>query len=176
MNNKYKTVLKLLPLIFILYLLKEVACLFVVAIPNMDSPPWGKEAVKLTEHLNRTQKTYFFENKKFATIKEISEDVFPNSFDNHKYSIEITENAVFSNSMQNDARKDLYIRKNLPVLAAIFGWGHEPTYTVAGAVFYEFSKYEEITCISDTPGWQQLNKPYLQDGEAVCGKGTTKYK
>ncbi|VEP16009.1 hypothetical protein H1P_3970004 [Hyella patelloides LEGE 07179] len=177
MNSKYKIALKLLPAIFILYLLKEVACLFVGAMPVMDPPPSGKEAVQLTKRLNLMQISYHSIDSKFVTLEDAMEYLHPSNFDNHKYSIEIQENAVFSNSMQNDARKDPYIRKNLPVLAAIFGWGHEPTYTVAGAVFYLSSDgYKEIICIGNTSGWQQLNKPYLQDNEPVCGEGTTKYK
>lgn len=54
-------------------------------------------------------------------------------------------------------------------------------YTVVGAVFAKKTErndysFKDIICISETPGWQQLNKPYLQNGEPVCGEGTTKYE
>ena len=177
MNKKLKPAIIFISILSVVYLLKEFVCLFFAALPGMDQAPVGKEAVWLSESLNRIQMAYFVENQKFATAEDVIQDYTPKFFENHKYSIEVIENSVFSNSMKNNARKDMYIRKHSPVLSKIFGWGNTPTYTVAAGVFYPSAKqdFKDIICISDTPGWQEINKPFLKDGEPVCAEGITKF-
>ena len=79
----------------------------------------------------------------------------------------VTAEDLFSDGLELDLTNYKYSVENLN--------------NVVGAVFIVVSdrkedlKSKNILCISETPGWQQLNKPYLQDGEAVCGEGTRKY-
>lgn len=177
MNSKSKKIIIVISILSSLYFLKEL--LYFAAFPRTERLPIGKEAVWLSNSLNQTQMSYFLENQNFTTVvNDLSEENLLNYSETHKYSIEVIENSAFNHSIINTARGDLFFRKHSPVLSRVFGWGNSPTYTVAGAVFYIRSEEElkDIVCMSNSPGWQQLDKPYLKNNEPFCGADTTQYR
>ena len=123
--------------------------------------------------LNRAQQAYYLENKIFAnTIKKLELD-----FQTRKYLIRTTDRAAFH---QVESSITLFpgLKNGTPLFYTIFYSKQPLTYTVASAIFImdnnesKETKWKTIICISDTPGWQELNEPFLQDGEPVCGQGT----
>ena len=95
----------------------------------------------------------------------------------HQYSTEITENAAFNQVFEAVSEIDSCRKKAAPLLWSIFPQNKQPRYTSTGAVFFASQEGDnkDIICKSKIPGWQKLNKPYLQDNEPVCGEGTTKF-
>jgi hypothetical protein len=96
---------------------------------------------------------------------------------------ETTKNASFAQVKTTTINLDADCYKKAPLFYYIFYKNfmvQKPVkYTLSSAIFFvEQNKnlYETIICESNTSGWQQLNKPYLKDGEPVCGEGTTKYE
>lgn len=121
MNSKSKKAIIIISIIASLYLLKELLCF--AAFPRINRLPRGKEAVWLSKILNQTQMYYFIENEKFATDDDLSQENLLTYTENHKYLIEIKENAAFSQSIINHARGNLFFFKAFTSFIKNFGLG-----------------------------------------------------
>ena len=174
MNSKWKSAIAFLFIIGAFsYVSKEILFALFCGF-STDAPPPGSQIAML---FNRVQKVYWFENHRFGTEEDLIKEIPPLVFENHKYSIATIDNAAFHQSFVTISNADLCRKKESPLLLAIFNIDNNPNYTFSSAIFaLSKSDFKEIVCKSTLPGWQRVNKPFLQDGEPVCGEGTTKYR
>lgn len=135
---------------------------------------------RLVTRLNRTQSLYHFFEPEIDShsrfIKQELSDI--TGLKNYRYSTEITENSAFSQVFAIASEKDLCARNFAPLLSFLLGKDRKQKYALIGAVFFSQPGIEadkDIICQSQTPGWQQLNKPYLKDGKPLCGQGTQEF-
>ena len=129
-----------------------------------------KPGSQIAAGLSRFQEISMLTEQKFATLDEIIEAGFGFSL-NSKYSLEIADNAAFSQGYVAITYSDICHRKKAPLLSAIFGRKNTPTYTYVSAIFAmpdHQQKMNKILCVGNTPGWQKLPRPYLKNGKPIC--------
>lgn len=161
-----------------LYIAKEL--LLIVSCELSYNIGTHLNAYRLVRELNKIPRSYYSEKRitsyDFFVTKYLSD--FPRLQD-YKYSTEIAKNAIFNQAFETVSRRDICVKKVAPLLSVFLKKEKSPGFTVIGAIFFEEPQkagtYKEIVCQSKIPGWQTLNKPYLQGKEPTCGEGTTKF-
>jgi hypothetical protein len=170
MSKNRKKIVSFFIIITFIYILKEFYSGFNCGFPPSETQPGGE----IAGEISRSQFVYLLEHEKFASVEELKK-YFAFDRENRKYSVEVTKNAAFSYSYATITHEDLCTRKKAPILSSIFLRQNTPTYTFVSAVFnVPKNNLKPILCISKTPGWKKVSKPYLKDIEPVCGRGTTK--
>lgn len=180
-NKKLLLLGKVLLIIIGLELLRESPFILFAGWPS-DGTPYNSQGIRISRGLrtlgtiNRAQQAYHYENQKFTSdLKQLDIDIDGDS----TFSLE-SETNYFSSVIQTTT---IYLSaKNYRTAAPLFYYlfyknfftEDKAKYTLSSAIiFSESNKYQTIFCASNTPGWQEINKPYLQSGELVCGEGTT---
>ena len=131
----------------------------------------------LIAQLNRTQWLYHHFEHEIDSYDRFMQTELADipRLKHYQYSTEITENAAYTQVFEAVSEIDSCGKKVAPLLWLASPKNKQPKYTSTGAVFFASpdSEDKDIICKSKIPGWQKLNKPYLQDNEPVCGEGTT---
>ena len=135
---------------------------------------------RLVTRLNRTQSLYHFFEPEIDSHSRFIKQELSNitGLKNYQYSTEITEDSAFSQAVAIASEKDVCASNFAPLLSFTLGKDRQKRYTLIGAVFFSqqgIKADKDIICQSQTPGWQQLHKPYLQDGKPACGQGTQEF-
>lgn len=188
-NKKLLLFGKIFLFIIVLELLREFPFILFGGWPT-DGTPYNSQGVNISRGfnllgtINRAQQAYHYENEEFASgINELETKIGIeiNIDSDTLLSIESSKNYVSSEIKTRTIDIAALNYRNAPLFYYIFSKNFmtkEPVkYTLSSLVFFsEENKYQTIFCASKALGWQKLNKPYLQDGEPVCGEGTEKYE
>ena len=177
MNKRLKkAVERLFAFVICLYIAKEIALNLMCEVSfNIRT---HLNPYRLVRKLNRLSIERFISGESFESFATEVVSDFPRLQD-YKYSTEIIDNAIFNQAFETSSRRDKCVKQAAPLLSLFFNKEETPRFTVIGAVFFSNLQtsrtYQDVICQSQTTGWQELNKPYLKDGEAICGEGTSEF-
>jgi hypothetical protein len=114
--------------------------------------------------LNRAQQAYYAEKSVFSTSVDALGIGIKTETTNYKYSVRATKKAAFSYGVSKDKSLRGYVGGVFLVPAK----GVEPN-----AAKHEILTTQSIICEADSPGTIKPAEPIYENGEVVCGKGTT---
>ena len=138
-----------LVILVILMILTAIALPSFLAMANKSKQSEGKQYVS---SMNKGQQAYFAEKSAFATSIADLEIGIKTETTNYKYSTRATKTASFNYAVAKE--------KNL-------------TSSVGGVFLVPAKTTSSILCEADDRGTIEPAEPTYQNGEVICGKGTT---
>ncbi|MEK0195397.1 MAG: general secretion pathway protein GspH [Oscillatoriales cyanobacterium] len=129
-----------------------------IALPsflNASNKPMLSEAKQYVSSMNKGQHAYFAEKSVFGTSIEALGLGMKTETANYKYSLRATKKTAFNYGVSKQKELKSYV----------------------GGVFIVTYKNEitttSILCQADSPGIIKPAEPIYQNGDLICGKGTT---
>ena len=138
-----------------------------IALPSFLAPrnePIFTEAQQYVASFNKAQQVYYAEESVFRTSVEALEIVLKTETANYKYSVRVTKKAALSYGVSKQKELKSYVGGVFVVPAKEV----DPN-----AAKHEILTTQSIICKADHPGPIKPAEPTYQNGEWVCGKGTT---
>lgn len=113
--------------------------------------------------MNREQKAYFAQKNTLANSVEALGTGIQTETPNYKYSVRATKQAAFNYGVSKHIKNTSYVGGVFVVLAK----------EVEPNAAKDELKTIAILCEADSPGTMKPAEPTYQNGEVICGKGTT---
>ena len=121
------------------------------------------EPKQYVSSMNREQKAYFAQKDTLANSVEAVEIGIQTETSNYKYSVRATKQAAFNYGLSKHPKSTSYVGGVFVV----------PAKEVEPNVTKDELKTIAILCQADSPGTMKPAEPIYQNGELICGKGTT---
>jgi len=148
-----------------LVLLMCIGVIGAIALPSvlsMASKAKQSEGKQYVSSLNKGQQAYYAENNAFSTSIEALGLGFKTETNNYKYSIRVTKQAAFNYGVSKQKKAKSYVGGVLIVPV-------DPNAPKNAMITSSIS----ILCEADSRGTIKPAEPTYQNGEVICGKGTT---
>lgn len=136
-----------------------------IALPSFlasTNTPKQSEAKQYVSSINKGQQAYYAEKNAFSTSIETLELGVKTETNNYKYSIIVTNQAAFNYAVSKQKKEKSYVGGVLLVPV----YPNDPKDAMTTSSIF-------ILCEADAPGTLKPAEPIYQNGEVICGKGTT---
>ncbi|MGB8686575.1 MAG: type IV pilin-like G/H family protein [Microcoleus sp.] len=138
-----------------------------INLPSFLNPtkPKQSEPKQYVSSMSKGQQAYFAEKSVFSTSVEALGLGLKTETANYKYSVRVTKKAAFSYAVSKQKELKSYV-------GGVFLF---PAKGVdQNGAKHEIITTQSIICEADSPGAIKPAEPTYQNGEWVCGKGTTR--
>lgn len=143
-----------------------VGIIGVLARPSFMNEEIGEmtsEPKQYLSSMNRGQTAYFAQKNTLANSVEALGTGIQNETPDYKYSVRATKQAAFNYGVSKHLKNTSYVGGVFVV----------PAKEVEPNVTKDELKTTSILCEADSPGTIEPAEPTYQNGQLICGKGTT---